>query len=106
MEHVMKIINKVLTDRACEDATGLLATIDGNEEQATIALNYLLSVLGDRKLFRSAGKRERDAIEALMGSVIPFAIENPGGHVERVLRKRGFLIPEIVARFNFKEGSN
>jgi hypothetical protein len=102
----MKIKEKILTEKACNDALGLLASMDDNEEQATIALNYLLSFLGDRKLFRCARKRDRDAIEALLGSLIPFAIANPGGRVERVLHKRGFLVQEIVERVNFKVGSN
>jgi hypothetical protein len=102
----MKITEKRLTEKACQDAMGLLASIDDNEEQATMALNYVLSFMGDRKLFRRAEKQDRDAIEALVGGILPFAIENPGGNIERVLRKRGFLAPEIVERFHFKEGSN
>jgi hypothetical protein len=34
----MKIRKKMLTNKACEDAQGLLVSMDDNEEQATIAL--------------------------------------------------------------------
>ena len=38
--------------------------------------------------------------------MVAHALTNPGGNVERILRKRGFLVPEITSGFDFGEGSH
>ena len=49
------------------------------------------------------GKNEMlDALRVL----VAHALTNPGGNVERILRKRGFLVPEITSWVDFSEGSH
>jgi hypothetical protein len=35
-------------------------------------------------------------LDALRGAVIPYALVNPGAHVERILRKLDMLTPESI----------
>jgi hypothetical protein len=37
---------------------------------------------------------------------VAHALTNPGGNVERILRKRGFLVPELTSGYDFSEGSH
>jgi hypothetical protein len=49
------------------------------------------------------GKNEMlDALRVL----VAHALTNPGGNVERILRKRGFLVPEITSWVDCSEGSH
>jgi hypothetical protein len=45
-------------------------------------------------------------LDALRGAVIPYALVNPGGHAERILRKRDMLTEEITRGYDFRTGSN
>ena len=105
MSKKMEIVERTLTEDAMEDALSLVTAMDKSEEQAAIAMQCLISFKnGDKTVFHA--KRDRDAIEALIGGVIPFALTNPGGRVEHILRKRGFLEPEMIKEYDFKTGSN
>jgi hypothetical protein len=93
----MKEITIKITEQGGNDALAALSKADKSAAYAkrlkARLVNYR-SGTGDAML------------DALRGAVIPHALVNPGGHVERILRKRGFLTPELTSGYDFRTGSH
>jgi hypothetical protein len=93
----MKEITIRITEQGSNDALSALSKADRSARYAKWLKARLVSYRGGTG----------DAmLDALRGSLIPFALVNPGGHIERILRKRGFLTPELTSGYDFRTGSH
>jgi hypothetical protein len=93
----MKEITIKITEQGSNDA---LAALLKTDKSAPYAKRLKARLVNYR------GGTGDEMLDALRGSAIPYALVNPGGHIERILRKRGFLTPKLTSGYDFSEGSH
>jgi hypothetical protein len=81
----MKEITVKITEQGSKDALASLSKADKSERYAKWLKAQLVAY------HHPARNPTLDALRVL----IAFALVNPGGHIERILRKRGFMTPEL-----------
>ena len=89
MTEEIKIKEITITEQGMNDDIALLKKVDKNPVYARILKARVVA----RDLASSP------ANHAFM-TLICHALDHPGGRIERILRKRGFLVPEITINFH------